>query len=713
MRTSVLITTSFLAGWFMAASTTVWFISADEEAPPVEQPIAHLTEKKGSLDYRSKGELLWRSAGLSQPFGKGTRVATGRASKATITLEDGRVLHIDADSLLVLTKEDTTFSNKQSAFVVTLAKGTVSVKEDSRPSPQRRAQTGTAPKLVLKTKEEEITIKDHSEEVVLAKPKLDAPLIVKAKEGAVEQRPVPVEEPMPKPRSLVASLISSLTTSTQVATLVKAVATLSSSSSSAAVTAEAHIARGSHDATSTAMASSSEHLASVSARSTATAVDTSPPPALSALHAKTPQLSLIATASKTAVSPLAASSTSLAAQRAQPTRRAEPPRRTAVAALALHLERSKQGPAAPPQQAPQPVAVAGREAELRLFGYKAPPQLTLWTLESLQSSLPPLPLSLEPPSSASEPRWRWLPLVSVQHSSGARLITKGKAAWRSQSISLPLGGEFLPAGNELEQGVTLVLQAGASGQHQALDDAASDLAGFTEKRSFRSQSSKVHLRSLADLGEEPVQVSMDLRAKDGGEVSNTWLAEGRVGPASQGEHILQLRLSSGRDLYKLGSLLAKIRAFRISKAAPLPTASEQSLVMVRTAEMIATVTSAGSAAKSEVEDIWRLLLGDLLYQGPPEALLGKDVKLAELPREQQLYVANRLAGSPFFGLENVFVADYGNLQRFLGDHALALFDRPVTVMAMAPVPQSELSARLNLSSLASAAQPLIAARRRH
>lgn len=588
MKTSFIATLSFLAGWSLAASTTAWYIVREEPPASIDKPIGRLVDKEGALDFRGQDDLLWRSAGLRQIFGKGSRVATGRASKATIALEGGRSLLIDADSLVVLTKQDSAFSQDQSVFIVTLAKGTVSIKEDPKAKAMRASSSGAASmsELILKTNDQIVTVKDAAAEVVLTKPHLQAPTKVDAPQGAVEARPV---QPPPPPV-----------------------------------------------------------LAPPSKPKIATSIIVEP----------RPEQSRAATAPPTDGEP---AFSGRGAEEVEPRQEA----------LARGLDDASRPT---PRRVPERPDLGRYEPTLKFGRFKATPSLKLWSAEPVARSRASLPVTLSPPPTRSSPGWRWTPLLRIRAIGGSTAVLKGRPVWGPQRLSLPsladLWGDTDPSG----RGLTIELTAGVSGN-------GGKSAG---QSSFSQRSTRLTLRSFADLPAEPLTVHLDLSGKPRVQAAafRGFLRETPELIRAKRGTVWRIGLQRGRDIEKLLPLITGASAFAIERGLRVDDAADDVLCVVLDHAVIAVAAGSRSPTRADAARLVRLLSSDFAYLGPKRALIAKDADLKAIEATSpEVFAVNLGFGQPLYGVRRVFVGEYANLERFLKENALALFDRKVELLA--------------------------------
>lgn len=629
MKTSTVATLSFIAGWATAASTTVYYIAREDEPPPVEKPIARLVEKDGALDYRGEDDLLWRGAGLHQPFGERTRVATGRGSKATIALEDGRKLEIDADSLIVLTKDDSVFSQDQSAFIVTLAKGKVVVKDapkDKAVAARPARGKGAAPprKLILKTSDQIVTVKESSSEVVLAKPQLEGPSEVQAAEGDIETQPAPPPPLTPAPAVVaLPSITPPELTRTE---------TSQATDSARDVAPPSSTAVASTTATATSTAPTTEEIAARSGEDGERKVAPDPPP---------PQRFVMRAA---APAPAAA------------------PMPPAVKMLKKTLQSR-------PRITKLPLMVRGHEPRLEVSRREGGRDMVLWTLESLATGIPPVAVTLAPPEDRPKPAWSWTPLVRVHAGEKRPAVIRGRAAWEPQRFDLNLDGSSVGG-----EGMTVELIAGVSGSR---DDET--------LRSFGGPSSTLQLRSLADLPARPLTVTVSLVKGSGRDELPGWLVESRSLGKRDDPRLMRIGLRQGRDAARLFPLLEASGGFRIDPGVEEFGASSD-LVLVRDQAVLAVVLGARQPKPAMIARLARLLDADFAYLGAASALIPKMTDLASLEAEsRRVFAINIGHGEPFYGVRQVFLRDYPNVERFVKANSMALFDRPVELVWRRPV----------------------------
>jgi hypothetical protein len=77
----------------------------------------------------------------------------------------------------------------------------------------------------------------------------------------------------------------------------------------------------------------------------------------------------------------------------------------------------------------------------------------------------------------------------------------------------------------------------------------------------------------------------------------------------------------------------------------------------------------------------RLLAADFAYLGAAAALIPKTADLAAIEAESRsVFAFNVGHGDLFYGMRQIFLGDYPNVERFMKANSMALFNRPVELV---------------------------------
>ena len=586
--------------------------------------------------------MLWHSAGLNQSFGAETRLATGRSSTATISIDDGLELVLDPDSLIVLTKAKPQQLGEDSTFLVTLAKGRVVVQDDreltksvpGKNTPKNKSRS-EVPKLIVKTSDQILTLRKTEIPVVVEKPQLDSHTEVVAPVGAVETRPTPppaAPSKLPPPSELGKIVL----------------ALLDQSDEPEPPTSPDEL-RGTAEPSNSASAAA-EPIAE--AKNPLPQLNIPPQPASELL-----QLPTIAEHER---SPPEKGPDLLGGQPLQ------------LAALATKSSDVDEPGAVEPKSPSvieRPMIVAGYEPTLMITGINAPDQLVLWTYAKPSEKLPPLRVTVVPPENRHRPEWQWTPLIHVEGLDSGEHLERGVGDFQSQKLNIPLAA----AGDKqaLALGWTLRLTAGV--EIGRPEDA--------ENKTFAQHASRVSLRSFAALDDRPLTLTLDC-GEDGEYHRSGWLRETRSLSNSERPGLWRIELVHGSDLLKLRRLIATSKAFNV-QAGPIREIAEQQirLTLMADGHIQAVMVVKHLRDLNNFRRVATLLGSDLAYLGPPEALIPRTIDRAALHTQSGLiYAFNLFYGEKLFGVSQTFVSGHRNLQSFLETIAGAFFNRPVEII---------------------------------
>jgi hypothetical protein len=312
-----------------------------------------------------------------------------------------------------------------------------------------------------------------------------------------------------------------------------------------------------------------------------------------------------------------------------------------------------------------PLVVRGHEPRLEVSWREGARQAVLWTLESLAAGIPPVSVTLGPPSDKSKPAWSWTPLLRVRADDKVLSVIRGRAAWETQRLDLNLDKATLG-----EEGMTVALTAGVSGSRD----------GET-LRSFGGPSRTLRLRSLADLSTEALTVTVSLERGSGrDEGAGGWLEESRFLGKRDDASLLRIGLRRGRDAAKLFPLLADSGGFRVDPGVE-EFGSPSDLTLVRDQAVVAVVVGGRQPNRAMIGRLARLLAADFAYLGAAAALIPKTADLAAIEAESRsVFAFNVGHGDLFYGMRQIFLGDYPNVERFMKANSMALFNRPVELV---------------------------------
>lgn len=646
-------TLSFIAGWTCAASMTFWVISKEELPTHIERPIAHVAQKKGNLDYRPEDDVLWRSAGLSQAFAKGTRLATGKGSQAVIRLDDGRDLVIDAESLVVLSKENPLSSTDNSAFIVTLSKGTVAVREKTSVQMGKKVDSVTpisskspVSKIVLKTNDKVVTLNDHKSEVVLEKKTIDAPVTIASSKGAVEAKaPVPEEK---KPKEVLAPLrLSPL-----------------------------------KGMTSGILNQSPEVLKKENPIVGPQLPDISTQPKIQ--HPNLPEIQL--PASGPVRLPIASETQKDLEKMPDPIPH-QVGKEPAAAKDATESDTSK---------STYPTVASPSEESLPhlvIDGLINPSQLSYWNFSTSNSRPAGLSVILTVSSPSGTWEQNWTPLISAtleeEKKDKVNVVFRGLPmnkvgnTYKRQEIEIPLNA--FSRGFDKQIGMsTLTLRAGVE---WILNGKKSILLTKQNGVSIRLY----NWRSLAGIPASLWLESSVLRGMSSSTNSmmeNPLLRELRSSQIDKISNHLRIDLRDGSQVIKLASLVARSKRFRIeflNEQNP-PPRSYQGITMIRLHQVQATMygPQQWSSENISFEDFGIVLserLGsDLAYLGNPDVFLNDSKTFKLKSAEHPLFVINKTHGLATYTFSKIAFDQYSSVRRFILANSHATFLKPVRVI---------------------------------
>ena len=182
----------FIGCWSLAfaASVAVYRLHGRSKAGR-GQAVGELESYRGAVQVRELAVPIWTYAASRQSLYSNSVIATGSAGSATIRFDDGRALSLAADTMLVLRREE---SAQAADLVVTLVNGTVATevtkevpKEAARLRGSSRPAVNKPTKLVLRAKDQSLTVKDSQTALTLTKSRGEtAAPVVKVTSGAAE-----------------------------------------------------------------------------------------------------------------------------------------------------------------------------------------------------------------------------------------------------------------------------------------------------------------------------------------------------------------------------------------------------------------------------------------------------------------------------------------------------------------------------------------------
>jgi hypothetical protein len=192
------------------------------------------------------------------------------------------------------------------------------------------------------------------------------------------------------------------------------------------------------------------------------------------------------------------------------------------------------------------------------------------------------------------------------------------------------------------------------------------------------------LRSFADLPAEPLTVHLDLSGKPRAQAAAFpgFLRETPELIRAKRGTVWRIGLQRGRDIEKLLPLIREASAFAIERGLRVDDSADGVLCVVSDHAVVAVAAGSRSPTRGEAARLVRLLSSDFAYLGSKKALIAKDADLKAVEAASpEVFAVNLGFGQPFYGVRRVFVGEYANLERFLKENALALFDRKVELLA--------------------------------